>query len=133
MLNSCRCAAPSSNFITVKELLPRELWDVVSDGEEGGDSTENTKKNLAFLKKRQLDKLAQFDDGADADAGADKDDEEINEADEEGEDAVEELQDDAFSEDEDDEFNDYNGEQYFDNGDGIDDDGGDGDAAEDAW
>lgn len=125
----------TSNFITVKDLLPRELWDIVSDGEEGGDSADTTKKNLAFLKKRKLDKLAQFDEAADADVGADAKDAEddVNEADQEGEDGVEELQDDDYSEDEDDEANDYNGEQYFDNGDDADDDGDDGGANEDAW
>ncbi|KAF2167021.1 hypothetical protein M409DRAFT_22460 [Zasmidium cellare ATCC 36951] len=119
----------------VKDLLPRELWDVVSDGEEGGDNPDATKKNLAFLKKRKLDKLAQFDEGADGDAAADaKDaDDEVNEADQEGEDGVEELQDDDYEEDEDDLGNDYNGEQYFDNGDDADDDGDDGGANEDAW
>lgn len=128
-------AALPSNFTTVKELLPRELWDIVSDGEEGADNVESTKKNLAFLKKRQLDKLAQFDEGADADPTADaKDaDDEVNEADEEGEDGIEEPQDDEFSEDEDDEGNDYNAEKYFDDGDGVDDDGDDGGANDDAW
>ncbi|GIZ37533.1 hypothetical protein CKM354_000097800 [Cercospora kikuchii] len=109
----------------VKELLPRELWDVISDGEEKEDG-EAPKKNLNFLKKKRLDKLAQFDD--DVDETADKDDDdELNENEGGGEDDVEELRDDDFSEDDDDLGNDYNAEQYFDNGDDIDDEGdGDG-------
>ncbi|PIA97597.1 hypothetical protein CB0940_06289 [Cercospora beticola] len=115
----------------VKELLPRELWDVISDGEEKEDG-EAPKKNLNFLKKKRLDKLAQFDD--DVDETADKDDDdEMNENEDGGEDDVEELRDDDFSEDDDDLGNDYNAEQYFDNGDDIDDEGdGDG-GGEDAW
>ncbi|EME41440.1 hypothetical protein DOTSEDRAFT_55261 [Dothistroma septosporum NZE10] len=116
----------------VKECLPKELWDVVGDDEDGGEDAEAPRKNLAFLKKKRLDKLAQFDDGADIDAvNVDDDDEQANQ-DEDGGDGVEIPEDDDFSEDDDDLGNDYNAEKYFDDGDGVDDDGDDG-GGEDAW
>ncbi|EMF11135.1 uncharacterized protein SEPMUDRAFT_150147 [Sphaerulina musiva SO2202] len=122
----------------VKSLLPRELWDLCDDDDEENGTTEGEapKKNLNFLKKKRLDKLAQFDDDADDAAAADKDDDdEVNENEDGGEDEVEELRDDDFSEDDDDLGNDYNAEKYFDDGDGADDDGdgGDGGGGEDAW
>lgn len=117
---------------TVKEMLPRELWDVVSDGEEGDDNPDSGKKNLAFLKKKRLDKLAQFDEGAELEAGADADDDAANEAKEDDDDEPEVPVDDDFSESDDDLANDYNAEKYFDDGDGIDDDVDDA-GGEDAW
>ncbi|CAK3819508.1 hypothetical protein DOTSEDRAFT_55261 [Lecanosticta acicola] len=115
----------------VKDALPRELWDLVSDGEEDEEGGKSTKKNLDFLRKKRLDKLAQFDDGADVERTADNDDDEGEEqADEE--DQVELPEDDDFSEDDDDLGNDYNAEKYFDDGDGGDDDGDDA-GGDDAW
>jgi DNA-directed RNA polymerase III subunit RPC7 len=120
------------------ELLPEELRDVVSDFDPNktNDATDSAgvsaKKNVAFLKKRRIDKLARFDESADLDAaGADKDDDEVDENDDGGED-IADMEDDHYTEDEEDLDNDYNGEKYFDDGDDIDDDGGD-EGGEDAW
>ncbi|USW55332.1 Putative DNA-directed RNA polymerase III, subunit Rpc31 [Septoria linicola] len=116
----------------VKSLLPRELMDLVSDDEEDETNEAAPKKNLNFLKKKKIDKLARFDD--DADEGADKDDDdELKENEDGGEDEVEELVDDEFSEDDDDLGNDYNAEQYFDNGDDMEDEGDGEGAGEEAW
>lgn len=111
----------------IKEFLPRQLWDVFADGEEqNGDST---KKDLTFLKKRRLDKLAQFDEGADVQVAEDED---ANDEDVDDEDRVEIPEDDDFSEDESDLGNDYNAEKYFDDGDGVDDDGDEA-GGDEAW
>lgn len=125
--------AGEAYFFTVKELLPRELWDIVSDGEEDDDETAPpVKKNLDFLKKKRLDKLARFDDNADADGAADVDADDADEREADDEDQVEIPEDDDFSEDDDDLGNDYNAEKYFDDGDGADDDGDDA-GGDEAW
>jgi DNA-directed RNA polymerase III subunit RPC7 len=121
-------------FSAVKELLPEELWSVVDDGEEAAEGTVAPKKNLAFLKKRRLDKLARFDDGAEVDLTADADDDDDKNGDDEGADAPEELEDDDFTEDDDDLGDDYNAEKYFSGGENNEDDGGGDDGGgEDPW
>ncbi|SMQ47167.1 unnamed protein product [Zymoseptoria tritici ST99CH_3D7] len=124
------------NVGIVKELLPEELWSVVDDGEEVVEGAAAPKKNnLAFLKKRRLDKLARFDDGAEVDLTADiNDDDEDKNADDEGADAPEALEDDDFTEDDDDLGDDYNAEKYFSGGENNEDDGGGDDGGgEEPW
>lgn len=119
-----------------KRFLPKELWDAVNDGEEEGGGEATKKMDLDFLKKRRLDRLAQFDEGAEGDvvagAGDDDDEEDANPNKKDDEDGDEVPKDDDFSENDSDFGNDYNAEKYFDDGDGADDDG-DGPADEEAW
>jgi DNA-directed RNA polymerase III subunit RPC7 len=111
--------------LPVRELLPPELHGLVTDGDDPTVVSEARAKKLAFLKKSRIDKLAQFDEGADVDAAED-DDDDAKDGDGDGEDDIEEASDNNFSDDDSDMADDYNAENYFENGE-DDDDGGGGD------
>ncbi|KAF2718812.1 hypothetical protein K431DRAFT_296551 [Polychaeton citri CBS 116435] len=110
-----------------QELLPQELW------EEAGflDASSKTKKPVRKSTTTLKERLAKFDEAAEAnEAKGDKEDEDNEEKDE---DAPEEVQDDDFEEDEEDN-DDYNAEQYFDTGENdYDDLGGDDGGADDGY
>jgi hypothetical protein len=124
---------------TVPGFFPPELHDVITTTTSTGDPLDPQqppKRNLDWLKKKRIDKLAQFDEnGAQNDDENDDNDDVPKDDENNGEDDVEEPQDDDFSEDDDDLGNDYNAEKYFDDGEDGDGDDGGGDegGGEDAW
>lgn len=110
----------------LKDFQPKEMWEVIGVTDE--DDPNQPKKKLALSTKKNLDKLAKFDDdvedrGGVADANDDEDEAPVDEDADEG---VEVPRDDDFKEDADDVDDDYNAEQYFDAGDQDFDDGGGG-------
>ncbi|KAF1821285.1 uncharacterized protein K489DRAFT_382329 [Dissoconium aciculare CBS 342.82] len=123
----------------VPGFFPPELHDVITTTTSTGDPLDPQqppKRNLDWLKKKRIDKLAQFDEnGAQNDDDNDDNDDVPKDDENNGEDDVEEPQDDDFSEDDDDLGNDYNAEKYFDDGEDGDGDDGGGDegGGEDAW
>lgn len=119
--------------ISVREILPPELSHFVTDGDDPTVVSQARAKNLAFLKKKRIDKLAQFDEGADIDAGADDDEDEAKDGDGDGEDGVEAPSDDNFSEDDSEMGDDYNAEKYFDDGEDDDDGGGGEEGGGEEW
>ncbi|CZT15750.1 uncharacterized protein RCC_01584 [Ramularia collo-cygni] len=121
------------NVPLIREILPPELAHFATDGDDPTVVSEARAKNLAFLKKKRIDKLARFDEGADADAPADDDDDDDDKDGDGDEDGVEAPSDNDFSEDDSDMGDDYNAEKYFDDGEGDDDGGGEEGGGGDDW
>lgn len=121
------------NVPLIREILPLELHDLVTDGDDPTVVSEARAKKLAFLKKNRIDKLAQFDEGADVDPSADDDEDDAKDGNGDGEDEVEVDSDNNFSEDDSDMGDDYNAEKYFDDGEADDDGGGDDGGGGEEW
>lgn len=121
------------SFIVLR-FFPKELWSTLDpkNATEAGDG--GTNKKLQLLKDKRLDGLGNFDrenvsGGEEAEAGEQRENDEVLPEDQEEEEEEEEEVDDEFEEDGSaSDLDDYNAEKYFD--DGGDDAGNDYDGGE---
>ncbi|KAK3068639.1 DNA-directed RNA polymerase III subunit C31 [Teratosphaeriaceae sp. CCFEE 6253] len=120
-----RLADPKKRKWQAPHLFPKDLWETIGYNPDANEDEQAPRKKIVLNSKATLDKLARFDEDAEAGGAKDDDDDEHVNAEEDADAEAEAPKDDDFSEDDDDDGNDYNAEQYFDDGEDDHEEGGD--------